>query len=32
VVHPEHVVRLVGIKRRYDPDNMFRMNHNIQPE
>ncbi len=24
--------RLVGIKRRYDPDNLFRINHNIPPE
>jgi FAD/FMN-containing dehydrogenase len=23
--------RLVGIKRRYDPDNTFRLNHNIDP-
>ena len=23
--------RLVQIKRRYDPDNIFRLNHNIDP-
>jgi FAD/FMN-containing dehydrogenase len=23
--------RLVEIKRRYDPDNTFRLNHNIEP-
>ena len=23
--------RLVGIKRQYDPDNLFRLNHNIDP-
>jgi FAD/FMN-containing dehydrogenase len=23
--------RLAGIKKRYDPDNLFHMNQNIQP-
>ena len=23
--------RLVEIKKKWDPDNVFRMNHNIQP-
>jgi hypothetical protein len=31
VYGPERYDRLAGIKRRYDPDNMFRMNHNIKP-
>ncbi|WP_139338200.1 FAD-binding oxidoreductase [Micromonospora avicenniae] len=28
----ERYDRLARIKRRFDPDNMFRVNHNIQPE
>jgi hypothetical protein len=26
-----HYERLVTIKKRYDPDNFFRLNHNIRP-
>ena len=26
-----NLARLVEIKRRYDPDNLFRLNHNIDP-
>ena len=29
---PAHYARLVEIKRRYDPDNLFRMNQNISPQ
>ncbi len=28
---PEHYERLTLLKRRYDPTNMFRLNHNIPP-
>ncbi len=29
---PEKFERLVALKRRYDPTNLFRLNHNIPPE
>ena len=32
VYGPAKVERLVAVKRRYDPDNLFRINHNIPPD
>jgi FAD/FMN-containing dehydrogenase len=32
VYGPAKYERLVAVKRRYDPDNLFRINHNIPPE
>jgi FAD/FMN-containing dehydrogenase len=32
VYGPEKLERLTAIKRRYDPDNVFHMNHNIPPD
>jgi FAD/FMN-containing dehydrogenase len=28
---PESYQRLAGVKRRFDPANLFRVNHNITP-
>ena len=28
---PQKLDRLVSLKQRYDPENLFRINHNIPP-
>ena len=32
VYGPAKLERLIAVKRRYDPDNVFRINHNIPPD
>jgi FAD/FMN-containing dehydrogenase len=29
---PDTLVKLAAVKRQYDPENLFRRNHNIPPE